>query len=109
MSKKPSIDHADPRGASADVAGYDALAELALDLRWSWNHATDPVWRQLDPVLWALTHNPWVVLQTVARDKLQRALSEPAFRRRIGISNARPVQGCPQPCCALPALYRVQA
>lgn len=21
--------------------GYDALAELALNLRWSWNHATD--------------------------------------------------------------------
>ena len=57
-----------------DVEGFDALAELALDLRWSWNHATDEVWRQLDPALWELTHNPWVVLQTVSRDKLAARL-----------------------------------
>lgn len=25
----------------ADVEGFDSLAELALDMRWSWNHATD--------------------------------------------------------------------
>ena len=30
------------------VDGFDSLAQLALDLRWSWNHATDEVWRQLD-------------------------------------------------------------
>ena len=30
------------------------------------------MWRQLDPVLWELTHNPWAVLQTVSREKLQR-------------------------------------
>ena len=34
-----------------DVAGFDSLTELALDMRWSWNHAADEVWRQLDPVL----------------------------------------------------------
>ena len=32
-----------------EIAGVDALAELALDMRWSWNHATDELWRQLDP------------------------------------------------------------
>jgi hypothetical protein len=36
----------------ADVDGFDALAELALDMRWSWNHATDELWRQLDSELW---------------------------------------------------------
>ena len=66
-----------------DVKGFDSLAELALDMRWSWNHATDQLWRQLDPMLWELTHNPWVVLQTVSREKLQRALAEPAFRKKI--------------------------
>ncbi len=59
------------------------LSELALDMRWSWNHATDPVWRQLDSVLWEFTHNPWVVLQTVSREKLQRVLAEPAFRKSV--------------------------
>ena len=29
----------------AEIEGFDSLAELALDMRWSWNHATDEVWR----------------------------------------------------------------
>jgi starch phosphorylase len=66
-----------------DVEGFDSLAELALDMRSSWNHATDQVWRRLDPVLWKLTHNPWVVLQTVSREKLRGALGEPAFRNNL--------------------------
>ncbi len=65
------------------MQGYDSLAALALDLRWSWNHATDQVWRQLDPVLWDFTHNPWAVLQTVSRDKLRRISAEPAFRKQV--------------------------
>ena len=63
-----------------DVEGFDELAELALDLRSSWNHATDSVWRALDPVLWDLTHNPWGVLQTVSRDRIERASADPEFR-----------------------------
>jgi glucan phosphorylase len=59
-----------------EIEGFGALAELALDMRWSWNHATDEVWRQLDPELWDLTHNPWVVLQTVSRDQIERMLAE---------------------------------
>jgi starch phosphorylase len=65
------------------IDGFHLLAELALDLRWSWNHATDLVWRQLDPALWELTHNPWVVLQTASRDKIARVLADPAFRRDV--------------------------
>jgi starch phosphorylase len=67
----------------ADIEGFDSLAELALDMRSSWNHATDWVWRQLDPVLWTLTHNPWGVLQTVSREKLETELSDPAFRKNV--------------------------
>ncbi|MFH2043656.1 MAG: alpha-glucan family phosphorylase [Pseudomonadota bacterium] len=66
-----------------EIEGFDSLAELALDMRSSWNHATDKVWRQLDPALWELTHNPWVVLQTVSRDQLERVLTDPAFRKNI--------------------------
>jgi len=73
-----------PRQLSfADVDGFDDLSELALDMRSSWNHATDAVWRALDPVLWDLTHNPWVVLQTVSREKLRDQLARPAFRQDI--------------------------
>jgi starch phosphorylase len=67
----------------AEIEGLDALAELALDLRWSWNHFSDKIWMRLDPVLWDLTHNPWVVLQTVSRDQLEKAASDPDFRQSI--------------------------
>jgi len=66
-----------------EIDGFDSLAELALDMRWSWNHAADEVWRKLDPVLWDLTHHPWDVLQTVSRDKVRDLLADPAFRRKI--------------------------
>ncbi len=66
-----------------EVEGFDSLAELALDLRWSWNHAADEVWRQLDPALWELTHNPWVVIQTVSRDQIERVSADPVFRKRV--------------------------
>ena len=72
-----------PHNTYSDIEDFDSLAELALDLRSSWNHATDPVWRTLDPVLWDLTHNPWVVLQTISRNKRQQALADPAFRKRV--------------------------
>ena len=64
-----------------DVEGFDTLTELALDMSWSWNHTTDEVWRQLDPVLWELTHHPWDVLQTVSREKVQKLLADTPFAR----------------------------
>jgi starch phosphorylase len=66
-----------------EIEGFDSLAELALDMHWYWNHSADEVWRQLDPQLWDLTYNPWVVLQTVSRDQLHRALADPAFRKKV--------------------------
>jgi starch phosphorylase len=67
----------------SNIDGFDSLAHLALNLRWSWNHATDEVWRQLDPELWEITQNPWVVLQTTSRDKIKGLLTDPAFRKKI--------------------------
>jgi starch phosphorylase len=68
---------------SADIAGVESLMELALDVRWSWNHATDRVWRQLEPELWNLTHNPWSVLLTASRDRIEGVLADPAFRKDV--------------------------
>jgi starch phosphorylase len=65
--------------------GYDALAQLALDLRWAWNHASDELWRQLDAELWDLTHNAWVVLQTVSRERLARMWAEAQFRDQVEV------------------------
>jgi starch phosphorylase len=66
-----------------DIEGFDSLAELALDLRWSWNHAADQIWRQLDPEQWELTHNPWGLLQTVSRDQIERLSADPVFRKSV--------------------------
>ncbi len=83
MSRQPPADHPTYSVLPTDVEGFDCLAELALDMRSSWNHAGDEVWRLLDPELWELTQNPWVVLQTVSRDKLDRELADPSFRENI--------------------------
>jgi starch phosphorylase len=66
-----------------DTTVSDALTDLALDLRWSFNHSADRLWEQLDPELWELTHNPWVLLQTVSREKLQSVTADPSFQKLL--------------------------
>ena len=70
MSKTPDIE-------------IEGLTDLALDLLRSWSHSDDEVWAQFDPELWALTHNPWVVLQSVSPGRVQDVLARPDFRRRV--------------------------
>jgi starch phosphorylase len=83
MSKQTGLGHSIYNFLPTEIEGFDSLAELALDMRWSWNHATDNVWRQLDPELWEITRNPWVVLQTVARDEIERVLGDIVFRKNV--------------------------
>ena len=76
---------ANPRPSSTTEReiGIEALTELTLNVRWAWHHGTDELWAELDPELWALTHNPWVVLQTVSRRKLSDVLARPEYQRRL--------------------------
>jgi glycogen phosphorylase len=83
MSKQTPVNNPIYSFLPTEVDGFDSLAELALDMRWSWNHYADEVWRQLDPKLWEITQNPWVILQTVSRDQMQRALANPEFRNKV--------------------------
>ncbi|MCC5937094.1 MAG: alpha-glucan family phosphorylase [Lunatimonas sp.] len=55
------------------------LRMLALDIRWSWNHVTDTLWRQIDPTLWRATKNPWMMLKRVSMDRLTYVFSQPQF------------------------------
>ncbi|MGO9395418.1 MAG: alpha-glucan family phosphorylase, partial [Desulfobaccales bacterium] len=64
-------------------AGMDELVELALDLRWSWDHGADDIWRPLAPEMWDRTRNPWVILQTVAPGKLQKLGADAKFKARV--------------------------
>ena len=61
----------------------NSLAQLALDLQWSWNHASDEIWNQLDSQLWQLTHNPWIVLQSVSRDQLEENIADSVFMGKV--------------------------
>jgi glycogen phosphorylase len=74
------------RGAATTDEASTALAlleRLALDLRWSWNHRSDELWRQLEPRLWERTHNPWAVLQAVSSHRLERMLADPQLQGRV--------------------------
>lgn len=83
MNEKARVSHPTYGLLPTDVDGVDALAELALDMLSSWNHATDDLWRGLNPALWEFTHNPWGVLQTISRDRLKQMLADPVFRKKV--------------------------
>ncbi|MBB2205920.1 alpha-glucan family phosphorylase [Gluconacetobacter takamatsuzukensis] len=65
-------------------AAERALHDFALDLRWSWNHATDALWRQINPECWDHTQNPWTTLNNASHAHLKALLGKPAFRREVG-------------------------
>jgi starch phosphorylase len=67
----------------ADVDGFDTLVDLALNLRWSWSHGEEELWEPLDPELWELTHNPWLVLLTTSLSRLKSLMAEPNYRRKV--------------------------
>ena len=80
---KASANHKTSNHVAKGVEGFDSLAELALDMRWSWNHSTDAIWRKLEPKLWDITRNPWVVLQTASRERIENMLADPGFRKDL--------------------------
>src|SRR5438477_129278 len=57
-----------------ETRAADDLAELALNLRWAWNHSSDELWGRLDPELWELTQNP--PLKLAAYFSMEYMLSE---------------------------------
>jgi starch phosphorylase len=63
--------------------GLEALTELALDLRWSWSHASDVLWRTLDADLWERTRNPWAILQNASQRSLEALANDAAFRDEL--------------------------
>lgn len=67
----------------ADNPQYEALVELALNLRWSWHHSSDELWGKLNPELWELTQNPWAVLQAAPQKRLSEICADPRFTQRV--------------------------
>ena len=71
-------------GIRADLPeALAGLHHLALDLRWSWSHAADRLWRRIDEDLWRHTRNPWLILQTASRRRLAELAEDADFRRLL--------------------------
>jgi starch phosphorylase len=56
---------------------------LALDLRWTFRHEGDTLWRALDADTWERTRNPWFLLQSVPEARLRALASDDAFKREL--------------------------
>jgi starch phosphorylase len=63
--------------------GLEALTELALDLRWTWSHVGDALWRNIDPDLWERTRSPWAILQYTPHSRLEALLENGVFRDEL--------------------------
>src|SRR5271156_4085582 len=63
--------------------GVDILRELALDLGAVWNRYTDDIWRQIDPDVWLLTRNPWLMVHHASQAKLHSMAEDRDLRRRV--------------------------
>jgi starch phosphorylase len=59
------------------------LATLALDLRWSWHHGADDLWRAVAPELWDATANPWLILETVSDQRLAQLAGDEQFLQAL--------------------------
>ena len=63
--------------------GLEGLAELALDLRWTWSHSTDQLWEELDAEAWERTGNPYYILQSVSQARLEEVAADHNFQERL--------------------------
>lgn len=68
---------------SAEFEEFDALAALALDIRSCWHHGGDFLWREIDPAMWDLTHNPWAVLRAASGEHLKKLQADPVFSEKV--------------------------
>jgi starch phosphorylase len=59
------------------------LNDLALDVRWTWNHGSDQLWRIIDPRTWEVTRNPWWILQSISQERLIQVTDDPEFRAEL--------------------------
>lgn len=59
------------------------LSELALDLRWTWNHACDVLWRTIDEKAWSTTQNPLFILRSVSEKRLEELARDTTFRGEL--------------------------
>jgi len=70
--------------SSTDLpSGLEALADMALDLRWTVRQTTDKIWEMLDAEAWEKTKNPYLILQNVSRARLEEVAGNERFIEEI--------------------------
>ena len=61
--------------------GLELLADLATDLRWTWSHAGDALWKVVAPQAWEQLENPYVILQNIPMKRLEELADDLHFRQ----------------------------
>ncbi len=62
-----------------------ALDDLAMNLRWSWDRRTQELFRQVDPEAWeANGHDPKGLLSTASLERLDMLAADARFRAELG-------------------------
>jgi starch phosphorylase len=61
----------------------DRLTDLAVDLRWTWSHEADVLWKHIDPVGWGQVENPYEVLQNLTKPRLAALRDDTVFMRYL--------------------------
>ena len=60
------------------------LAELVMNLRWSWHHPSLDLFESIDPDVWqAVSHDPVQLLGEVSPDRLAELSADPEFLGRL--------------------------
>lgn len=68
-----------PQFDRALPAKLKALYSLALDLRWSWHHALDKLWWQINADIWECSANPMLVLQLTSDERFASLARNSSF------------------------------
>lgn len=59
------------------------LNELANDIRWSWNHAGDQLWRTINADSWHSLKNPYAILQTTPSSRFDELAKDESFLKKL--------------------------
>ncbi|MBI4286773.1 MAG: alpha-glucan family phosphorylase [Chloroflexi bacterium] len=63
--------------------GLEVLAELALDLRWTWSHEGDQLWKTVNAEILEQTKNPWLMLRSMSRVQLEKLVQNAEFKAEL--------------------------
>ena len=69
-----------PRSLPSELT---VLADLALNLRWTWSHAANKLFANIDAETWSRTGNPWFILQNVSQARLEQLAKTPELRAEL--------------------------